>query len=304
MNTIVMTIDTLYERIVRISVRLLEHIYDAFSFKAPPATLETGLELLESDIESILIEEDVLDGPKTFKTIDEVLRSKVPTKTQSATVPAATKNVVMYTSSMDVPVYTNPTIEFDTKISSIPYGEMVMMVDMKGRFYQIAWNELKGWVLKEDIVDRAADIHPELIIGVENEGDSPNTTHIRAMLGDPFGVGRADFPLQSGEYVLYKLWEKEHHIEWPDTRPRTPGLWHKILRGVPRVHIGVMPKVGSIMEFIHEDDYGHLAYVDAVFPDNTISISEANYPDAGRYNERIFTKEEWKELRPVFIQVH
>lgn len=51
------------------------------------------------------------------------------------------------------------------------------------------------------------------------------------------------------------------------------------------------------------DEVGHVAYVEAVFPDDTITISEVNFPDSGIYNERSLLKEEWKSLKPVFIQI-
>ncbi|MCR4286353.1 MAG: hypothetical protein NUW00_05660, partial [Candidatus Kaiserbacteria bacterium] len=73
--------------------------------------------------------------------------------------------------------------------------------------------------------------------------------------------------------------------------------------GVPHVHVGVVPKMGSIMEYISDADTGHLAFVEAVFPDDTISVSEVNFPDSGIYNERELSKDEWKELKPVFIAV-
>jgi surface antigen len=75
------------------------------------------------------------------------------------------------------------------------------------------------------------------------------------------------------------------------------------LRGTPGIHIGIMPKTGSIMEYMLQNDIGHLAYVEAVFPDERITLSEVNNPDHGIYNERTLTKEEWQALNPVFIQV-
>ena len=57
------------------------------------------------------------------------------------------------------------------------------------------------------------------------------------------------------------------------------------------------------MEYLFENEVGHLTYVEAVFPDTTIAISEVNFPDSGMYNERQLTKEEWKEFKPVFISV-
>ena len=92
-------------------------------------------------------------------------------------------------------------------------------------------------------------------------------------------------------------------IAWPEVRPRTPGSWHTILRGLPGVHVGVLPKQGMIIEYTEENDIGHLAYVEAVFPDGTITISEANHPHGGIYNERSLSRETWRSLQPLFIEV-
>jgi surface antigen len=46
---------------------------------------------------------------------------------------------------------------------------------------------------------------------------------------------------------------------------------------------------------------GHVAFVEAVFPDASLQISEANWPDRGIYNERVMVREEWKKLSPTFI---
>jgi hypothetical protein len=211
------------------------------------------------------------------------------------------KNTVMYADNVRVPVFKNPTIEFDGQIGEVPFGDMVIVLEPRGRFYRIMWNTVEGWVLKEDIADRAMRVYPVFTIGEENGVDSPNTAHVRTILGDMFGLGRSEFALTAGEYVLYRFWRKGIRIVWPDIRPRVPGMWHSILRGSRQVHIGVMPKVGAVMEYMITEEMGHVAYVEAVFPDHTLTISEANFPDSGIYNERVLTKEEWKELHPVFI---
>lgn len=283
----------MYDRIVGHSARLLTGIYDSFSPWQKEET-ETPIDEM-AGIEEV----DEVTFPVSFKSIEDVLQSR----TQERPMAVEAKNMIMYVSTTDAPLYINPTVEFDTTIAVLPYGEMVMMLDIQGRFYKVAWQDLIGWMLKDDLVDRAARTRPEFIIGKENLADDANTIQVRAMLGDPFNAAQSDFPLQAGEYVLYKLKEKGRTIVWPPTRPRTPGRWHSILGGVPRIHIGVVPKVRSIMEYVHDDDSGHLAYVEDVRSDETISVSEADHPDSGKYNERLLTKEEWKELRPVFIEV-
>mgnify|MGYP000400181490 CR=1 FL=1 len=56
------------------------------------------------------------------------------------------------------------------------------------------------------------------------------------------------------------------------------------------------------MEYVSDEDIGHLAYVEAVFPDESISCSEIGEPERGYYNERTLGKEVWQHLKPVFIQ--
>jgi hypothetical protein len=290
MGTASSIIDRVYEIVIQFSMRFVNVYYkeqDAEVFTLPLETLRET-------------EEDVLEdeAPYTFKTIEDILRAEPIVKSD------AVKNTLMYARNIDVPVYRNPTIEFDSQVGTIPYGEMVMMLEPKGRFYNVVWNSLQGWVLKEDLADRAAYVYPEFLIGEENGIDHPNTAHVRALLRDTFNTRHTDFPLQAGEYVLYKLWKKGKYVNWPRSQePRVPGLWHKILRGVPQVHIGVVPKIDAVMEYMMTNEIGHVAYVEAVFPDDTITISEANYPDSGIYNERVLMKEEWKELRPTFISV-
>ena len=294
MQTFTSTIDTVYDAIISLSIRCITAIVHAYiPSRIPVSTISETVGVIEDET----LEEKEDERPRTFKTMHQILKADMYLGVQ------AEKGVVMYASSATVPVYKNPTVAFDEQIGSIPYGEMVMMLEPKGRFFHVVWNTIDGWVLREDLVDRAAHVYPEFMIGQEHSVDHPNTACVRSIIGDVFGISRSDFALQAGEYVLYRLWRRGIRITWPDVRPRVPGLWHKILKGLSGVRIGVVPRVGSIMEYVFDDGVGHVAYVEAVFPDNTITISEANYPDSGIYNERVLTKEEWRELRPVFIAV-
>lgn len=213
------------------------------------------------------------------------------------------KHTVMYALARETSLYKDPTIGFDSRVAIIPYGELVLVMEPQGRFYRVVWEDYEGWVLKDDLADRAGRVYPEFIQGQENSVDHPNTAHVRALINDAFGLGQSEFPLQAGEYVLYRLMRRGIRIEWPEVRPRTPGSWHTILRGLPGVHVGVLPKQGMIIEYTEENDIGHLAYVEAVFPDGTITISEANHPHGGIYNERSLSRDTWRSLQPLFIEV-
>jgi len=248
---------------------------------------------IEIFVEEEIYEEDADEEPLTFRSTAEIF--DVPPRPQ--------KNTVMYTGSDSTSLFRNPAMEFDGVISIIPYGAMVMVLESRGRWARVAYRDSAGWVLRDELLDRSAYVYPDFTIGVQNNADDPSTLRTRACIEDEFGAGVAGLPLQSSEYVLYRLTKKGVNIAWPEVRPRVEGSWHTILRGISNVHIGVQPCVGCVFEQIHSDGVGHLAYVEAVFPDETISISEVNYPDLGIYNERILTKEEWRELRPVFIQI-
>jgi hypothetical protein len=246
---------------------------------------------------------DMLGAPKgvphSFKTIKDIAKAPLPVRERIL----EEKNTVMYAGSIDVPLYVHPTQEFDGVLGTITYGDMVMVLEQKGRFMHVAHNGNEGWVLREDLVDRAAYVYPEFVIGEKNELDDPNTIRARAMIKDIFGGSRVEFPLQAGEYVVYRLLRKGIRVVWPETRPRVPGLWHTLLKGMVGVHISITPKTGTVMEYTLPEEIGHVAYVEAVFPDETITISETNFPDSGIYNERVLTRDEWKEFKPVFIQI-
>jgi hypothetical protein len=325
MQMMVVTIDTIYSWMIRLSLRAVDIVCDIYvprtrgesastevvmsdavtmhekvtsSFKTMKDVLGAYSKRLRT--ERVILPEVYVDSPVVTTLKNAVARVEVSTHTEGGRIQ---KNTVMYAQSVRVPVFKNPTIEFDGQIGEVPFGDMVIVLEPRGRFYHIAWNALEGWVLKDDIADRAMRVYPAFTIGEENTIDHPNTAQVRAILGDVFGLGRSEFALQAGEYVLYRLWRKGKRIVWPDIRPRVPGLWHKILKGSTQIHIGVVPKVGVIMEYMLSPEMGHLAYVEAVFPDYTITISEANFPDSGIYNERVLTKEEWKEFHPVFMTV-
>lgn len=265
---------------------LLDDVHEKEVITEPPV-----VDASDIDLEPAIPEE----LPPTFRPVSEVLETRGNTETMT--------NTIAFVSSARTPLFGGPTKEFDTVITTLSYGAMVMVLEEKGRFSRVAQDGITGWLLRDDLAPRAAYVYPEFIHGEENAHDDPNTLRLRACIKDEFYGGETEVALQAGEYVLYKLKRKGLEINWPPARPRTPGRWRTILRGVPGIHMGVTPKTGSVMECLLEHDMGHLAYVEAVFPDERITLSEANYPDRGIYNERTLTKEEWQALNPVFIQV-
>lgn len=296
MQVFIMVIDDLYSFALQAFLAPFRLFYREYqhTLEDIPVMESENIELVSDEHVGVVEEEPI----SSFKKIEEVIKTH-----ESSVSIGGEKNTVMYAGGADIPVYKNPTKEFDAVIATLGYGDMVMVLEQKGRWAHIVYKELNGWALREDLVDRAAHVYPRFVIGEPNNEDDPNAVRVRAIIGDTFGGGKGELPLQAGEYILYRLYRKGLHIEWPDIRPRTPGAWHTILKGKGGVHSGVTPKTGAIMEYMITEDLGHVAFVEAVFPDETINISEANYPDSGIYNERILTRNEWLELKPIFIQV-
>lgn len=157
------------------------------------------------------------------------------------------------------------------------------------------------------LAQKVADVYPSFITGVENSALATNTVRLRSVVHDEFGAGFNQLPLAAHEYVYYKLLRRGVRIAWPDVRPRTPGSWAKILSPVEGVTVDDTPSVGAVMEFALSPENGeeksHLAYVEKVFPDQSIAISEANWPARGIYNERVLSSDEWRVFHPTFITV-
>ena len=78
---------------------------------------------------------------------------------------------------------------------------------------------------------------------------------------------------------------------------------HVFFREIGSARVQTMPSVGAVMECTMSEKGAHLAYVEKVFPDQSIQISEADWPDRGIYNERILTESEWHERAPLFITI-
>lgn len=288
MQAVITVVDTLFDAVLAFSLRVLRaYIY-----------ADEGLYLRErEDVTDEVVKQ--LPSPIAHKAITPPVSRVVSEPVRVSTA----RGMVMYAGIAQVPLYKNPTIEYDGQLATIPFGAMVMAGEPKGRFYHVVWNALSGWVLREDLADRATHIYPAFEKGVENGVDARNTACVRTLIHDEFGLGRSEFSLQAGEYVLYRLWKRGLRIRWTDARPRMPGMWHTILKGQQGIYMNIEPKVGTIMEYMIDGELGHVCYVEAVFPDDTVSVSEVNNPDSGIYNEREIPKSEWKEYKPVFIEV-
>jgi hypothetical protein len=200
-------------------------------------------------------------------------------------------------------LHTDPVVAFDVVLGSLSYGDQVRVLKLGGRWAYIKAGEKEGWIFKDALREQARDVFPSFEEGVLYDAANDETKKLRMCIHDMFWGGKVSLPLTDAEYVVYRLLRKQHSFPWTKERPRTPGTWQKKLRGQPGVHIGIAPRTDSVMEYIVED-IGYVAYIEAVFPDDSIKLSAVGLLEEGIWSETTLPKEQWKELRPVFIEAN
>lgn len=210
---------------------------------------------------------------------------------------------VGYARFPDTYLHALPTRTFDGVIAHVPYGASVQILGTQGKWCNVAYGEIHGWMRRDDITENSIQLKPQFVAGEIYDAEHRTTVQLRTLIDDAFHAAQLSLLLQDVEYVTYVLHEKRKRIPWGTIRPRIAGTWQRLLKGTPGVHIGVNPKQGTVMEYVREDNTGHVAYVDSVYPDGGITISEIGCTIEGVYSEQTLDKDERKELRPVFIEI-
>lgn len=295
MQLILEVIDDLYTFAIQSIFGRHKHISSATPLSLPAGThAEAVHEPAEDEVD------DEVEAPQTFKTVGSILSDRMGVES----VTELEKNTVMYIGTAGAPVYVFPTRAFDTLIGRVPFGKMIMVLGQQGRWVKIAYDSVTGWVLREDVSDRAAHVLPEFVNGSYYAADDPNTIRTRAHIDDEFSGALMELPLTSAEYIAYRLLRRGTSIAWtPQLRPRTPGTWHRLLSGMPGTIMAMVPTKGAIMEYTIDTQEGHLAYVESLFPDGSIAVSEMGRAAEGVYTEYTLTESKWKDMRPTFIQI-
>lgn len=235
----------------------------------------------------------------------------VSTYTPSLPVAPQTKKVLpdvfmqgekYFIGARDIFLYVDPVIAFDTAIRELTYGDLVHVLKFAGRWAQVRTSMDEGWILKDCLREQASDIFPSFIEGVVYDAESPQTQKVRLCIDDIFGGTTAATSLTDVEYVTYMLHKRGVTISWSKERPRIAGTWLEKLKGKQGIHASISPKTSSIMEYV-ENEIGHVCFVEAVFPGEGIKISSVGMHSEGMFTDVVLQKEEWRELRPVFIEV-
>ena len=203
----------------------------------------------------------------------------------------------------DTFLHSLPTRTFDGVVERLPYAASFRIISSQGKWLKVDHHNTVGWIHEDNVTRSRQEITPRLIYEEKYGSEHVSTLLLRASIDDQFHAAALSFSLQDVEYVTYKLLAQGQCIVWPPVRPRIAGTWQRILKGVQGIHLGIAPKKGSVIEYIKENNTGHVAFVESVYPDDSITISEVGYPNEGVFHERTLPKEEWKELRPIFIEV-
>lgn len=137
-------------------------------------------------------------------------------------------------------------------------------------------------------------------VGKANHWNDENTKKLRVMIEDEFRGGKNRWDLQCTEYVQYRLSREGVDIKWPVQYGRHGGKWADIFLKYKMYKILDVPKVGCAMSFCDglkgsARETGHIAFIENIFPNQSIYISEANWPGQGRYNERKLAKAIWHD---------
>jgi hypothetical protein len=210
---------------------------------------------------------------------------------------------VAFIKNKEARVFQRPVFSYDGVIQKIPYATKVSIIGYEGRFARITLGEGSGFVLKDSLTEHEAEVLPELLPAEIYSANHPDTHILRKYINDEFFTTELFLPLQSIEYVTFVLWRMGRKISWPEVRPRLAGNWQNILKGQLGIHIGVMPKTGSIVEYSKVDGSGWVGYTKAVHVDESIVIQGVGRLIEGEYREEHITKAEWQEWRPIWITV-
>lgn len=208
-----------------------------------------------------------------------------------------------YVLTPEAKAFHRPVWTFDGVVKVLPYATPVSILGYEGRFARVANDEGSLFILKDELTTTAEDIFADFQIGEIYSANHPDTKKVRAMIHDEFFTAELCMPLLNVEFVMYQLQLVGRSIAWKSTRPRLAGQWQNLLKGQMGIQMGIMPKTGALIEYTKPDGSGFLGYTKAVHVDESIVIEGVGRLIEGEYRKEALTKEEWHELRPVWISV-
>jgi hypothetical protein len=295
------------------------HEIEAPLYLPPSKVVSAAPEMMEIETYRDEMPEEWLSeaAPPTEHEIENEMEIETDMPAEAAQSPAASavhadeelfpqKHTIAYCAERQAPLRSAPDTASDTVIATVAYGDMLMVLGARDGYTYVAAGDKRGYIPTSALAEKAAGVYPAFTVGERNGPHDQNTVRLRSFIRDEFSAGLSQLSLQAHEYVYYRLLRRGVQIAWPDIRPRTAGSWARILGDLTNVTVGEEPVVGAVIEYASHDDpaeKARLGYVEKVFPDKGIQISEADWPAEGVYNERTFSEDEWRALDPAFISI-
>lgn len=124
------------------------------------------------------------------------------------------------------------------------------------------------------------------------------TEKIREFINREFGLNFDKDCLQCVEYVQFRILQKlGKKIDWPIKSGRDGGKWGEIFKEHPIYKVSEHPLINAAASFNASSlgIYGHIAFVENIFPDGDIEVSEVNLPRAGIYQVRRLPISMWRD---------
>lgn len=148
----------------------------------------------------------------------------------------------------------------------------------------------------KEVQIKEVDLLPRFVHGKPNLANGENTKRVREYIKHEFGLNFDVDCLQCVEYVQYRVKQKLGiWIEWPIKSGRDAKYWPNMLG--PRYRVSEMPVVNSVASFdaLSLGVHGHVVFVENIFPDGEIEISEVNLPRDGIYNLKRMAPAIWRD---------
>jgi hypothetical protein len=141
-----------------------------------------------------------------------------------------------------------------------------------------------------------------LIPGQHYGATDTDTSRIRLLLTGQYTEGMLVRPLQPSEVATFML--REYGYAVPDVALAwLPGQWHMKLKGASDVHVSVLPKAETVIEYFDADGVGHLGVVTNVAADENITFVTIDTERPGVLQTKTAEKTTWQALGPVFTKL-
>ena len=245
---------------------------------------------------------DVPEKQRTTVVVPTIVEGDLESS-QSAMVsrPKFTVGQDVFVTFPDTPCYLRPALVRDTILGTFAYAESVQVVADKGQWIQVSGDRLEGWTERGHLCADSKDVLPTFVTNESYDANHPETHKLRTWIKDEFAAAMLGLPALNSEYVWFRMLQNRTVFTWPPLRPRTPGRWSELLRPEPSVHVSAVPLTGSIMEYTDQAKVAQLWYVEAVTPEEAVSISGFAGDDTGTYHLQTLSKDEWTQLKPRYI---